>query len=200
MASDMIAEPIHGRRKHSAAMIAAGALVLASCVADAATASIYKCLGANLALIYTDQPCKGGEQLDIHAGDADPAAVAQLQRARDQLDRSAAARIVDERRTAAQRDLAALARREEDEDRSAAMTPITAPRHTTTLYCGIRRLSRFVQGTRRARIHPAPRRGEVSRPIRRMSCPGRRCIAGIMCESENTLLRRRRLPCKCPTR
>ena len=48
MASDMIAKPIHGRRKYSAAMIAAGALVLASCVADAATASIYKCLGANL--------------------------------------------------------------------------------------------------------------------------------------------------------
>jgi hypothetical protein len=120
MASDMIAKPIHGRRKYSAAMIAAGALVLASCVADAATTSIYKCLGANLALIYTDQPCKGGEQLDIHAGDADPAAVAQLQRARDQIDRSAAARIVDERRTAVQRELAALARREQDEDRSAA--------------------------------------------------------------------------------
>jgi hypothetical protein len=120
MASDMIAKPIPGRRKHSAAMIAAGALVFATCLVDAAEASIYKCLGANLVLIYTDQPCKGGEQLDIHAGDADPAAVAQLQRARDQLDRSAAARIVDERRTAAQRELAALARREQDEDRSAA--------------------------------------------------------------------------------
>jgi Domain of unknown function (DUF4124) len=120
MASDMIAKPIHGRRRHSAAMIAAGALVLASCVADAAAASIYKCLGASLVLIYTDQPCKGGEQLDIHAGDADPAAVAKLQRARDQLDRSAAVRIADERRTAAQRELAALARREQDDDRSAA--------------------------------------------------------------------------------
>src|ERR1700704_4800437 len=119
MASDMIAKPIRGRRKHSAAMIAAGALVLATCLADAAEASIYKCLGANLALIYTDQPCKGGEQLDIHAGDADPAAVAQLQRARDQLDRSAAARIVDERRTAAQRELAAWARREQGDDRGA---------------------------------------------------------------------------------
>jgi hypothetical protein len=123
MASHMTAKPTHGRSKRSAAMIAAGALVLASCVADAATASIYKCLGVNLALIYTDQPCKGGEQLDIHAGDADPAAVARLQRARDQLDRSAAARVVEERRTAAQRDLAALARREGDEDRSAAYEP-----------------------------------------------------------------------------
>jgi Domain of unknown function (DUF4124) len=123
MGSDMIAKPIPGRSKRFAAMIAAGALVLASCVADAATAPIYKCLDANLALIYTDQPCKGGEQLDIHAGDADPAAVAQLQRARDRLDRSAAARVLEERRTAAQRDLAALARREQDQDRSAAYEP-----------------------------------------------------------------------------
>src|ERR1700719_1949135 len=136
MASDMIVKPIYGRRKHSAAMIAAVALVLAAGVADAATASIYKCLGANLALIYTDQPCKGGERLDIHAGDADPAAVAQLQRARDQLDRSAAARIVDERRTAAQRELAALARREHDEHRSAAHgADYSAARYDSALLC-----------------------------------------------------------------
>ena len=115
----MTAKPMHERSKRAAAMIAAGALVLATGVADAATASIYKCLSANLVVIYTDQPCKGGEQLDIRAGDADPAAIAQLQRARDQLDWSAAVRIAEERRAAAQRDLAALARRERDEDRSA---------------------------------------------------------------------------------
>jgi hypothetical protein len=127
MASDMTAKPIHGRSKLTAMMIAAGALVLAIGAADAATASIYKCLGANLVVIYTDQPCKGGEQLDIRAGDADPAAVAQLQRARDQLDWSAAVRIAEERRAAAQRDLAALARRERDEDRSAEYDPDDAP-------------------------------------------------------------------------
>ena len=71
MASDMTAKPMHGRSTMAAAMIAAGALVLATSVADAATASIYKCLGANLVVIYTDQPCKGGEQLDIRAGDAE---------------------------------------------------------------------------------------------------------------------------------
>src|ERR1700692_1237311 len=120
MPPDMIAKPMHGHSKLAAAMIAPGALVLAIDVPDAATASIYKCLGANLAVIYTDQPCKGGEQLDIRAGDADPAAVVRLQRARDQLDRSAAARIVEERRAAAQRELAALARRQRDEDRGAA--------------------------------------------------------------------------------
>jgi len=123
----MTANPMHGRSKRAAAMIAAGALVLATGAADAATASIYKCLGANLAVIYTDQPCKGGEKLDIRAGEADPAAVAQLQRARDQLDWSAAVRIAEERRAAAQRDLAALARRERDEDRSAEYGPDDVP-------------------------------------------------------------------------
>jgi hypothetical protein len=123
MVSDMTAKPIYGRSKLAASVIAAGALVLATGVADAATASIYKCLGANLVLIYTDQPCKGGEQLDIQAGDADPAAVAQLQRARDQLDRSAAARIVEERRAIAQRDLSTLARGERNDDRSADRDP-----------------------------------------------------------------------------
>ena len=122
MASAMTAKPIPGRSKPSAAMSAMGALVLATVVvgvADAATAPIYKCLGNDLGMIYTDQPCKGGERLDVHAGDPDPAAVARLQSARDQLDRSAAARLVEERRAATQRNLAAWARRQR-EDRSAA--------------------------------------------------------------------------------
>jgi hypothetical protein len=122
MASAMTAKPIPGRRKPSAAMSAMGALVLATVVvgvADAATAPIYKCVGNDLRLIYTDQPCKGGERLDVHAGDPDPTAVARLQSARDQLDRSAAARLVEERRAATQRDLAAWARRQR-EDRIAA--------------------------------------------------------------------------------
>jgi hypothetical protein len=123
MASAMTAKPIPGRSKPAAAMIATGALVLATGVvdlADAATAPIYKCLGANLGMIYTDQPCKGGERLDVHAGDADPTAVARLQSARDQLDRSAAARLVEERRAATQRDFAAWARRQREKDRSDA--------------------------------------------------------------------------------
>jgi hypothetical protein len=117
---DMTAKPMQGRGKPAGAIIALGALILATGAADAATAPIYKCLGNNLGLVYTDQPCKDGEQLDIRAGDADPAAVARLERARDQFDRSAAARIADERRAAAQRDLATLARRQGDADRSAA--------------------------------------------------------------------------------
>jgi hypothetical protein len=67
----------------------------------AAGAPIYKCLDKNLGLLYTDQPCKEGEQLDIRAGEADPAAVARLERQRDALDQSAAQRITDLRRAAA---------------------------------------------------------------------------------------------------
>ena len=123
MASAMTAKPIPWRSKPAAAMIARGALVLAIGVvgvAVAATAPIYKCLGNDLGMIYTDQPCKGGERLDVHAGDTDPAAVARLQSARDQLDRSAATRLIEERRAATQRDLAAWARRQREEDRIAA--------------------------------------------------------------------------------
>jgi hypothetical protein len=66
----------------------------------AATKPIYKCLDKNFGLLYTDEPCKEGEQLDIRAGDADPAAVARLERQRDALDQSAAQRIADLHRPA----------------------------------------------------------------------------------------------------
>ena len=73
----------------------------------AATTPIYKCLDKNLGLAYTDEPCKDGELMNIRAGDADPVAVARLERARDAIDQSAAQRIADQRRAAELRDLAA---------------------------------------------------------------------------------------------
>jgi hypothetical protein len=73
---------------------------LAIAPAWGANAPIYKCFDSHLSLVYTDIPCKDGEQLDIRAGDADPAAVARLERTRDQLDQSAAQRMLDERRAA----------------------------------------------------------------------------------------------------
>jgi hypothetical protein len=112
-------EPLHGHSKPAAAVIAVAILIFAIDTAGAATAPIYKCVGKDLGLIYTDQPCKGGEQLEIHAGDVDPAAVARLQGARDMLDRGAAARLAEEQRAAAQKALAAMARRQQDEERSA---------------------------------------------------------------------------------
>ena len=59
---------------------------------------IYKCFDKNLSLVYTDVPCKDGEQLDIRSGDADSAAVARLERQRDALDQSADQRAAAERR------------------------------------------------------------------------------------------------------
>jgi hypothetical protein len=83
----------------------AGVLFCAG-AAQAANATIYKCFDKHLALVYTDVPCKDGEQLDLRAGDADPAAVARLDRERELLSLAAAQRIVDERNAALQRDLA----------------------------------------------------------------------------------------------
>jgi hypothetical protein len=81
-------------------------IVLPTVRVAAATTPIYKCFDKNLGLLYTDEPCKDGELLNLRAGDADPAAVARLERARDALDQSAAERIADNRRAATQRDLA----------------------------------------------------------------------------------------------
>jgi hypothetical protein len=117
---NMTLKPLHGRSRPAAAIVAVAALLFAIGEAQAATAPIYKCVGKDLGLIYTDQPCKGGEQIDIHPGDVDPAAVARLQGARDMLDRGATARLAEEQRAAAQKELAAMARRQRDEDRSAA--------------------------------------------------------------------------------
>lgn len=71
----------------------------------AATAPIYKCFDKNLGLVYTDKPCRDGERLDVRAGDADPAAVAWLDRQRGALDQSAAQRLADQRRSAAAEEL-----------------------------------------------------------------------------------------------
>lgn len=73
----------------------------------AATTPIYKCLDKNLGLLYTDEPCNDGELLNIRAGDADPAAVARLEPARDALDQGVARRIADARSASAQRGPAA---------------------------------------------------------------------------------------------
>jgi hypothetical protein len=92
----------------------------------AATTPIYKCLDGNLGLVYTDEPCKGGELMNIRAGDADPVAVARMERVRDALDQSVAQRIADQRHAADQRNLAAWYARENEPiayDNAAAYTP-----------------------------------------------------------------------------
>jgi len=85
-----------------------GVLALAVTPAWAVDTPIYKCFDNHLSLVYTDLPCKDGEVVDIRAGSADPAAVARLERARDQLDESAAERTRDERLAAQARSMAWL--------------------------------------------------------------------------------------------
>lgn len=76
-------------------------LVLAAALSGgAAAAPIYKCFDRTLGVLYTDEPCKG-EVVDIRAGTADPAALAELQREREAVSRSAAQRIADNRRAGA---------------------------------------------------------------------------------------------------
>jgi hypothetical protein len=88
--------------------LALGAMALAAAPALAVDTPIYKCLDNHLSLVYTDLPCKDGEVVDIRAGSADPAAVARLERARDQLDQSADERTRDERRAAEMRGMMQL--------------------------------------------------------------------------------------------
>src|SRR2546422_8012181 len=107
-------------RAAACVLTAAGSLVVAVASATAADTAIYKCFDNHLGLVYTDLPCKDGQKLDIRAGDADPAAVARLERPRDQLDQSTAQRIVDERRATERSALVNPIRREDEEGRSIA--------------------------------------------------------------------------------
>lgn len=99
-----------GRQPHRHGVQCCWALVsslalLGATAAAAASTPIYKCFDKSLALVYTDEPCKDGERVDVRAGDADPAAVARVERARDALDASIAQRIADQRRAALDRSL-----------------------------------------------------------------------------------------------
>lgn len=83
---------------------------------QAANTVVYRCLDAHLDVVYTDLPCKEGASFEVRPGEADPAAVARLEKLRDQLDQSAAQRISDERRLFAER-LASYASRTSEQPR-----------------------------------------------------------------------------------
>lgn len=105
-----IAKPMKGTVLRS---MRSGHTVLAFWIAATAGGSawagattVYKCFDRNLSVVYTDVPCVG-EQMNIRAGDADPVAVAELQRERQAIAASAAQRITDTRRAALDRAAAA---------------------------------------------------------------------------------------------
>ena len=87
------------RRVSLSSVLAFALLGLAVGNAGATALPIYKCMDRSLGILYTDVPCKEGEKLDVRAGNADPAAIARLDREREAWDRTAAQRIADERRT-----------------------------------------------------------------------------------------------------
>jgi hypothetical protein len=80
------------RRAHLAGGVAL--LLAASVPASAAVTTVYKCFDRNLGVLYTDQPCRG-EQLSIESGSVDPVGLAELQREREALSRSVAARTAN---------------------------------------------------------------------------------------------------------
>src|SRR6201993_464848 len=84
----------HESRRVRSPLMALAALLLKA-PAHAANPAIYKCFDRHLALVYTDIPCKDGEQLDVRPGDADPAAMARLDPAGDPAAQSSARRISD---------------------------------------------------------------------------------------------------------
>jgi hypothetical protein len=98
----------HGPRVIGCKLLALGLLLYANLGTSLATTPIYKCFDKKFDVVYTDVPCKDGAPLDVRAGEADPVAVARLERTRDALDQSAAQRISDMRWAAAQRAFAPL--------------------------------------------------------------------------------------------
>lgn len=86
-----------GRIVRTAKITALAGLVLVSVNALAANTVVYRCLDARLGVVYTDLPCKDGEAFDTRAGEADPAALARLDRLRDALDQSAVQRLSAQR-------------------------------------------------------------------------------------------------------
>jgi len=74
-------------------IVLAGALAFAG-TAGAAVTTVYKCFDRKLGVLYTDEPCRG-EQLRIESGSTDPVAIAELQREREAVARSAAQRVAE---------------------------------------------------------------------------------------------------------
>jgi hypothetical protein len=143
------------------ALIALGTLGLAAPSALATTTTIYKCLDRHLSVVYTDSPCKEGERMDIDAGDANPVAVSKLEHFRDMLDRAAAERIADERHAALERDLAAMTRRQPEEERGASdyAAPLASYDPVYSLYPTLRQRSmrpRMVRHAGLRRFTPNP--------------------------------------------
>lgn len=100
------------------ALCAVALALSVSTMSRAGNTVVYRCLDAHLGVLYTDVPCKDGTSFDVQTGEADQAAIAKLERARDALEQSATQRIIDERRIAGERALAGQYRAQASDGRS----------------------------------------------------------------------------------
>jgi len=78
---------------HGALGLALLASIFCGDAAQAANTIVYRCLDVHLDVVYTDLPCKDGQAFDTRAGEADPAALARLEKLRDALDQSTVQRL-----------------------------------------------------------------------------------------------------------
>ena len=85
-------------------VLAFSPLALGITDAAGADAQVYKCTQPNGTPLYTDRACKGGTEVDIRLGPADPAAPARLARAQAELDAAAAQHRAEEEIAAARRE------------------------------------------------------------------------------------------------
>ena len=56
----------------------AAAMAAFAIAAGAAPAPIYRCVLGDGSVLYTDTPCRGGETVNVNAGEADPRAIERL--------------------------------------------------------------------------------------------------------------------------
>ncbi len=56
----------------------AAAMAALAVAAGAAPAPIYRCVLGDGSVLYTDTPCRGGETVNVNAGEADPRAIERL--------------------------------------------------------------------------------------------------------------------------
>lgn len=59
---------------------------------DSGASTVFRCRAPDGTIEYRDYPCKGGAVVDMKPGEADPAAIARLQRAQAEFDRALARR------------------------------------------------------------------------------------------------------------
>jgi hypothetical protein len=146
------------------------AIVIAA-YASTAGAAIYKCTEAGGQVLYSDVPCKGGSVVDVRPGDADPAAIARLERDRAEFDRNMVARRAADDAAALQRAaLDARLREAEAAQRVAEETASAAVPYYSPLFV----VPHVKRHSHPHKVRPAPKRNVPASPVPLHRVPGNR--------------------------